>query len=209
VERTLRVRRRRSTTDDGRPPAVWELTREQALVRHRRRREVTVVHQSLGSVHLPDGRVAVSDPSDPVAEPAATVAPGRYPVSLRVVRHRSGDERVAAAVMRFVDAEPATFEAAAWVATDSAMAAIGAPAALAALAAGEQPDALGEALEATYRHTWQWASQPIGDHGDVALFSTGMGDGSYRLWIGRLSVGDPACLLLDCGLLDESWRVVA
>jgi len=167
------------------------------------------VHQSLGSVHLPDGRVAVSDPSDPVAEPAATVAPGRYPVSLRVVRHRSGDERVAAAVMRFVDAEPATFEAAAWVATDSAMAAIGAPAALAALAVGEQPDALGEALEATYRHTWQWASQPIGDHGDVALFSTGMGDGSYRLWIGRLSVGDPACLLLDCGLLDESWRVVA
>jgi hypothetical protein len=195
------VFRRAGKADDGRPPAVWELTREEAVVRHRRRGDLTVIHQSLGIVHLPDGRVTVGDPSDPPAEPAATVAPGRYPVSLRVVRYGSGDERVAAALMPFVDDEPATFEAAAWVATDSAMGAIGAPAALAALAAGDQPDALGDQLEATYRDTWQWASQPVGDHGDVALFSTGMGDGSYRLWVGRMGDGSPACLLLDCGLL--------
>jgi Protein of unknown function (DUF4241) len=195
------VIRRARTADDGRPPPVWELTREEVVVRHRRRGDLTVVHHSLGTVHLPDGRVTVGDPSDPPVEPVARVAAGRYPVSLRVVRAGRGDERVAAALMRFVDDEPATFEAAAWVATDSAMAAIGAPAALAVLAAGDQPDALGEQLEATYRDTWQWASQPVGDHGDVALFSTGMGDGSYRLWIGRTREGTPACLLLDCGLL--------
>ena len=65
----------------------------------------------LGMLDLPSGRLVAADPLGNDAVPfAQTVAPGRYPVILHVVRDAEGEEIVAFAEVRLNDAQPARYE---------------------------------------------------------------------------------------------------
>lgn len=182
--------------------------------------DVRFYRQPLGELYLPSGRLAACDPfaDAQVAPFARTVPPGRYPVDLAVARFAGGDERVAAARVRFGDGEPARWEPAATggrrgddggYGVDSARGCLASAEALAAHAArmgdGDAHAAgLGEAMERSYRHTREWANVVLDEASglNLVVFSTGMGDGYYRSFWGLDPAGRPACLVTDFGIVD-------
>ena len=69
-----------------------------------------------------------------------------------------------------------------------------------------------KALEESYRHTYSVAN--LAWHGTAYIaFSTGMGDGTYPVYVGSSSTGSPVTVVVDCetsfvrlGLADELAR---
>ena len=60
------------------------------------------------------------------------------------------------------------------------------------------------AMEPNYIHTRDWANFLIGSSGlNVAVFSSGVGDGLYESLWGLDANDEPACLVTDFGLLPE------
>jgi len=54
-----------------------------------------------------------------------------------------------------------------------------------------------EALEQNYKHTWDWLVTRFHDKVDIAMFTTGFGDGMYPSFWGLNENGEPACLVTD------------
>ena len=169
---------------------------------------ITVIHQELGELELPEGRVVACDPHDPGVPLARRVPPRRCPVQLRVADLGGRDQRTAAVLLRVDDAPPVRWEPDGHgLSVDSATGCLAGPRALAALhapdARGTQPlDRLVEALGETERSTWCWANHTVGPGGNVVAFSTGYGDGSYPVFWGLAADGGPVCLLVDLRVLD-------
>ena len=178
--------------------------------------------QPLGELYLPSGRVAACDPFvDPEVVPFARVVPsGRYPVDLAVARFDGdGDERVAAARVRFGVGEPARWEPALIAGgagdadgygVDSARGCLASAEALAVHAArlaegDEHAERIGEAMARSYRHTREWANVVLDEESglNLVVFSTGLGDGFYASFWGLDIAGRPACLVTDFGILDD------
>ncbi|EJL39650.1 hypothetical protein BAG01nite_05760 [Brevibacillus agri] len=70
----------------------------------------------------------------------------------------------------------------------------------------EQDEAFSEALMAemdqTYKHTRSWLVKDMGDGCNIAMFSSGWGDGSYASYIGYDADGQIVRLLTDFYLVD-------
>ena len=170
-------------------------------------RAVTVIHQELGELALPDGRVVVCDPHDPGIALARRLTAGRYRVQLRVADLGGRDQRAAAVVLTAGDGPPVRWEPAAEhrLSVDSATGCLAGPAALAALHApggADAVDGLVEALAHTQRATWCWANHEVATDGNLVAFSSGYGDGAYPVFWGLRADGEPACLLVDLRVLD-------
>ncbi|WP_426052764.1 DUF4241 domain-containing protein [Bacillus sp. DC4300-2b2] len=54
-----------------------------------------------------------------------------------------------------------------------------------------------EALEQNYKHTWGWLVTHFHDKVDIAIFTTGFGDGIYPSFWGLDQKRKPACLVTD------------
>jgi hypothetical protein len=187
------------------PSRLFALTAEPGSVLPH---SITVIHQELGELELPDGCVVVCDPHDPGVPLARRFPPRRYPAQLRVADLGGRDQRTAAVLLRASDDPPVRWEpAGAELSVDSATGCLAGPQALAALHApdahGAQPfDRLVEALGETGRPTWCWANHAVAFAGNVIAFTTGYGDGSYPVFWGLAADGGPVCLLVDLRVLD-------
>jgi hypothetical protein len=181
---------------------------------------------------LPTGEIVTVDPFLVDGAPLdRKVAPGTYPVTLSVATFPDdkghADQRVASAMVRFRDGEPARWEVAGF--SGGAPQKRGEPGYPVDALTGSFMDAATQAmikaepthwptpsfkalekqlLTDNYRHAWGWASyQPAGAAaGNCVAFSSGWGDGIYSSYWGLDEHGEPLCLLTDFETLtDEDW----
>jgi len=180
---------------------------------------------NLGSIELPTGRIVACDPLVCPETDAFTraVPAGRYPLSLSIGVQSNGDERIAAAMIRFAPAQVATWELALLPGQElSDLAegeyfAYGVDAGLGCFMDVEAqelllrkldelgPDAnyfddvLDEELARTYVHTRNWTlHRPLASESvNIAIFSSGWGDGVYSSWFGLDEHGAPAVLVTE------------
>jgi hypothetical protein len=181
----------------------------------------TLRRHDAGSLLLPTGRIVACDPSVISGEEEAfvrTVPPGSYPVAL-VIASDAAPARVAAAIIRFGDAAPVSWERARTAEDeDLAMTGYGVDSATgcfldsSALAivstdlepSGEWERLIDEALEASPDDDWFSADIPVSQSPptNAIVFSSGLGDGLYASWFGLDAAGNAACLLTDFEVVD-------
>jgi hypothetical protein len=177
--------------------------------------------RELAPLSLPTGRIVAAD----VVEGAQTqpylrpVNPGTYPVFVSIAHFSTdSDQRVAAAMIRFSDALPQTFELArldgaqdASFSVDSALGCYLDESALRFLEAmsDQQDQALVAELDRQFAEhqtdTWSWTNLALDpEQGlNVIAFSTGWGDEDYFSYFGFAEPGGPpVCLVTDFRLLD-------
>lgn len=159
-----------------------------------------------GRLLLPDGKLAVSDAfinDYPLV--VAGLPTGDHVVELLVAESAS-DARVAAARVRVAGELPASWRRVGYFAVDSGTGAFFNPL---PASTPDSPsitdfnDTLLKALEESYRHTYSVAN--LAWHGTAYIaFSTGMGDGTYPVYVGSSSTGSPVTVVVDCEILP--WR---
>lgn len=167
----------------------------------------------MGSLELPTGRIVACDPllgADDLTL-GRTVPPGAYPVGVSDITLPDGDERIAAAWLRFGATTPVRWEPATWstrpkaknpaYAVDSGMGAFYSAEASTALASALDSgfdDQVYAALESGGTDT---ALLPVPgvDGLNVAIFSTG--DGIYGSYWGFDAAGEVTCLITDFDVL--------
>lgn len=184
--------------------------------------ELTIEHREIGSLRLPSGRVVAADAIVEAALPpfARRVVPGRYPVRLAIAHIGAArDQRVALAWVAFAQAPVARWEPArlegrpasedpaegSAYGVDSGTGSFLSPEAAApftALVLNGFDERVSAPMEATYADTRNWAVVEVGEGLDVALFSSGYGDGAYASYWGLDEAGAPVLLVTDFGLLD-------
>lgn len=221
-EETGRFRALWSAPEGARPIALEALFIPGARIRngHGEVFEVSAL-RPVGRLRLATGRVVSADPAtvelegDLATEPyTVTVPPGVYPVETSVVRTAGRDrETVAAARLRISDATTATWELALrpgqdprllgaseyyGFTVDSGTGAFLDAASTTALAAYQDADDA-EQAEATI---------PTGQEADLLTYTSGRGDGSYPVWIGRDAAGEVTCFIADMRLLGRGVEVL-
>lgn len=176
--------------------------------------------RTVGRLRSATGRIVAADPvtvdleGDQAAKPyTVTLAPGEYPVETALIRSAGREvDVVAAARLRVSEAPVATWELALrpgqderllgaseffGFVVDSGTAAFMDASAIEALAAYQDADDA-DAAEATIP----------GDGGaELLTFSSGKGDGSYPVWVGRDAAGAVVCLVADMRLLGRGVEV--
>jgi hypothetical protein len=185
---------------------------------------------SVGTIELPTGRIVACDPlvCPETTAFTRTVPAGRYDVSLAISVEANGDERTAAALIRFGDAKVVRWELALLpgqelsALRDGEYFAYGVDAGLGCfmdVAAQELllaeldrlgvdvnyfDDVLDDELEKTYKHTRNWTlHRPVAESSlGIAIFSTGWGDGCYASWFGLDAHGTPMVLVTDLQVAD-------
>ncbi len=178
-----------------------------------------------GSLLLPTGRIVACDPSVISGEEEAfvrMVPPGSYPVSL-VLATDTKQARVAAAIVRFSDSSPVSWERARTVedddlemtgyGVDSATGCFLDSSALAIVATeleptGQWEQLIEEALKVAPSDDWFSANIPVSQSPptNAIAFSSGFGDGLYASWFGLDAAGNVVCLLTDFEVLDTEVR---
>jgi hypothetical protein len=188
--------------------------------------EVTLRGRALCDLLVPTGRVVACDPfTSPDAEPFAREVPaGAYPVTLSVAHFDDGDERVAAAMVRFAGREAVTWEMALTAEDDPAELGEGEifgygvdsgsgcfmdEAAAESLTDRMERDEryveeMAAEMDKTYVDTWSWASLAPGetDPSNVVAFSSGVGDGRYASYFGLDAEGNVVSLVTDFSLFE-------
>jgi hypothetical protein len=187
--------------------------------------------KNLGDLVVPTGRLVACDPLVyPDSEPfTREVPPGRYPLLLSIARLDNDDERVAFAMLKLSDAPVVRYEPALVTGQDVALLRSGEYfgygvdtgigcfmdaetqslllAAMDALGAdGNYYDVIAGEMNKTYQDTRQWVlHRPVSDDvRNVALFSSGYGDGSYSSWFGLDANGNAVTLVTDFLVADIS-----
>lgn len=173
---------------------------------------VTVRVREIGRLVVPTGRIVVADPftmdfADPPAPLSRTGPTGVFPIELAVARFEHGDERVACARVRFAEApavrwEPAGFERdgqVGWYGVDS-----GTGCFFDEAARGVVDDATAAEWSAAHESrrvdTWAWHVADVGA-ANVAMFSSGWGDGLYCTYWGLAADGAVVELVTDFEVL--------
>jgi hypothetical protein len=188
--------------------------------------EVTLRSRPLCDLLLPTGRVVACDPfTSPDAEPfAREVPPGSYPVTLSVAHFDDGDQRVAAAMVRFAGREAVRWEMALAPEDDPAelgegeifgygvdsgsgcfMDEAAAESLLDRVESDERYfDEMAAEMEKAYVDTWSWASLVPGETepSNVVAFSSGVGDGRYASYFGLDEGGHVVSLVTDFSLFE-------
>jgi hypothetical protein len=185
--------------------------------------EILIERREIGRLRLPSGRIVAADAMVEPTLPAfdRAVEPGEYPVHLAIAHFRKGgDQRIAAAWLVFgsnaiarwvptrLDAtarrQPKPGEPAAY-GVDSGTGSFLSPEAAASMTAqlsDEFAERVAEQMHATYVHTREWAMVELPGQLNLALFSSGLGDGAYASFWGLDADDKPVVLLTDFGLLD-------
>jgi len=180
----------------------------------------------VGELEVPTGRIVACDPLVfPESSPfRRTVAPGRHRVEIAIARVSADDERCAAARLVARDAAVTRWEPA--MTEDDDRAPGGLP--------GYGVDAgLGCFMDAACRDTFLAAQDNVEDNyyddvlareldrkrftvdwtlhvpdatkpDNVAIFSSGWGDGVYATYVGLDAGGEVVCLLTDFGIIESS-----
>ena len=194
----------------GTSPADWD-------------REILIERREVGRLRLPSGRLVAADAMVEPALPAfdRVVEPGEYPVHLAIAHFRKGgDQRIAAAwvvlssnpIARWVPTgldstarrQPKPGEPSAY-GVDSGTGSFLSPEAAAVMAgqlSDEFAERAAEQMHASYVHTREWAMVELPGQLNLALFSSGLGDGAYPSYWGLDAGEKPVILLTDFGLLD-------
>lgn len=185
----------------------------------------TLRRQEAGSLLLPTGRIVACDPSVISGEEEAfvrTVASGSYPVSL-ILATDTEQARVAAAIVRFSDAAPVSWERARTVedddlemtgyGVDSATGCFLDSSALAIVATeleptGQWEQLVEEAMEIAPNDDWFSANIPVSQSPptNAIAFSSGFGDGLYASWFGLDTSGTVVCLLTDFEVVESEAK---
>jgi Protein of unknown function (DUF4241) len=176
-----------------------------------------IEHREIGRLNLPSGRVIAADALvEPTLPPfARSVPPGQYPVRIAIAHlNQDKDQRIAAAWLAFGVAPVAVWEAAdleggpaSAYGVDSGTGSFLSQEAAAVFAerlSGPYADSVMEQMESNYVDTRNWAmvELPGTDGLNLALFSSGFGDGAYASYWGMAETGEAVALLTDFGLLD-------
>ena len=169
--------------------------------------------ERIGTITLPDGRLSAGDPSQDLfgtgspSELMPHVEPGVFAVDVSFAERR-GDRRIAAVLLEFSAKEVTSWENVFLaddgsslrlgheIAVDSAFAYVGAFSAARSIATSGT-SLMEIATRGQRGRTFEWGEVPVGDAGNLYYFSTGMGDGSYPLLIGRDAGTIPVVLILD------------
>ncbi len=178
-----------------------------------------------GDLKVTSGRVVACDPLvSPDVEPFDRRVPaGAFPVLLSVAHFEDGDRRVAGAMLRFAERPAASWEMA--LRSGEEMSALdegevfGYPVdsdtgcfmdaetarlVLSNVDEEDFADALVGEMDKTYEDTWSWANVEVdaaAGH-NVAVFSTGVGDGLYASYFGLDEAGEVVCLVTDFSLFE-------
>ncbi|HEY0171815.1 MAG TPA: DUF4241 domain-containing protein [Pyrinomonadaceae bacterium] len=178
-----------------------------------------------GDLTVTSGRVVACDPLvSPDVEPFDRRVPaGTFPVILSVAHFEDEDRRVAAAMLRFAERAPASWELALRpgeelsaltegevfgypVDSDTGCFMDAEAARLLLSGADEQAfaDAIIVEMDETYEDTWSWANVELdaGAGHNVVAFSTGVGDGLYASYFGLDEGGRVVCLVTDFSLFE-------
>jgi len=182
---------------------------------------------NMGSLHIETGKIVAADIVNMHDMPAFTqqFPKGRFPVILSVARFPHGDERIAFSqvllspdsIVRWEyalrkDQPPASIFSDTFY-SYGVDAGIGlfmdekANQAFTSLS-GDDPKAFDKyimkPLNDQHHVTWEYALQDF-NGGNMAIFSTGFGDGHYATYIGFNNAGEPCRLLTDFGIVDW-WK---
>lgn len=168
---------------------------------------------SIAPLLLPSASLLVADPqflgdARPLSLP---LTPGEYPLILTLARYADGDERIASARLQITAHRPRQFAAATphMIGIDSGAACfVDASAARRLVGLGEAAmektwAALSRSLDRNYADTRSWGQATIDSRSGANLvaFSSGFGAGGYGIYVGQSPQGQPACIVIDFGLL--------
>ncbi|WP_189318745.1 DUF4241 domain-containing protein [Bacillus pumilus] len=186
--------------------------------------------KQLGHIEITSGHIVACDPFVSEGDQSFTrkVTLGKYPILLIVKRVQSGDERVAYAMIKFTNEQATEWELATRAGQElnqlkedeffgygvnTGMGCFMDAEAARYLQAYEDKrykedndfylyEEFAEALEQNYKHTWDWLVTRFHDKVDIAMFTTGFGDGMYPSFWGLDQNGEPACLVTDFLIMD-------
>lgn len=169
--------------------------------------------EQIGTMTLPDGRLSAGDPSQNLfgngLPPMLTLQaePGAYPLEVSFAEKR-GDRRIAAVLLNLSTSDLVSWEKVSLsdngsspafgyeIAVDSAHAYLAAFTA-ARLIASSGASLVDIATRGQRGESFDWGEVPTPNAGNLFFFSTGMGDGSYPLFLGRDGAGLPVVLIVD------------
>lgn len=178
----------------------------------------------IGKLAVPSGRIVACDPflCDRIEAFGRRVPVGKFPVQLAVARFSDGDERVAFTRILFADRPAVRWEMALRpgqtlqdlkpgyihgygvdTGTGAFMDAATQAPYLAATAGEAATMRLVDALNDAPVGTRAWLLRPFG-HANVAMFSSGLGDGFYASYFGLDEAGRVVALVTDFGVVE--WR---
>lgn len=163
--------------------------------------------KQLGYIEITSGHIVACDPFVSEGDQSFTrkVTLGKYPIILVVKRLESRDERVAYAMIKFTNEQAIEWELATKAGqklkhlkedeffgygVNTGMGCFMDAEAALYLQAYEDKrynedndfylyEEFAEALEQNYKHTWDWLVTSFHDKVDIAMFTTGFGDGMY------------------------------
>lgn len=188
--------------------------------------EVTLRARPLCELVVATGEIVACDPftSPDAAAFARQVPAGSYPVVLSVAHFDDGDQRVAAAMIRFGERAPVSWEMALVEGDDPSQLEEGEifgyavesgngcfmdeAAARALLERMERDEDFFESMlnemDKTYVDTWSWAAfRPDAElPANVVAFSAGVSDDSYASYFGLDESGNVVCLVTDFSLFE-------
>ena len=168
----------------------------------------------LGDIALPSGRVVVGEYLFDQEPLDLTVAPGRYPVYATLARYQEQPfDNVSFATLELSDAPTVRWEDAGNIAVDGGTT---------TLVSVEGRDLMRDAFDANQEawfdesdvvfesvaaHDWLGTTYALAPELDLAMVSSGIGDGGYPVWIGRDATGAPTQVVVDFYLLHLDWPV--
>lgn len=182
-----------------------------------------LTRKDLGLLYLPTGKIVANDPClcFELDEFTVAVRPGCYPVSVFVARSPYGDKRVALAQLAFTDNKAARWEMALVKEQriedigDENYYGYGVDSGTGGFMDKQTADKISERgldiyellkdqFDGTYVHTYNYAIGNIdgGTDNNIAVFSSGWGDGCYPSYFGFDESGEPCALVTDFLVLD-------
>ena len=168
----------------------------------------------LGDIALPSGRVVVGEYLLEQGELDLAVAPGRYPVYATLARYQDQAlDGVSYATLVLSDAPTVRWEDAGTIAVDGGTTTIISPEGRDLMRDGfdrdqdawtDENDVI---FESVIAHDWLGTTHALTPELDLAMVSSGIGDGGYPVWIGRDAIGAPTQVVVDFYLLHLDWPV--
>ncbi len=168
----------------------------------------------LGDITLPSGRVVVGEYLFEQEPLDLAVAPGRYPVYATLARYQEQPfDSVSYATLELSDAPTVRWEDAGVIAVDGGTT---------TFVSVEGRDLMRDAFdqdqdawmdenevifESVIAHDWLGTTYALTPELDLAIVSSGIGDGGYPVWIGRDATGAPTQVVVDFYLLHLDWPV--
>ena len=162
-----------------------------------------------GLLTLPTGRVVAPGLTGDEVPLTDVAAPGAYPIFATVAGEPGSPfGRVAFASLVVSDAPTVEWKARSTVGVDGGTSGF-TSAEVSELLAGMDPDAQEDVIDVAFNsltaHDNMITAIPIGDDLDMAIFSTGYGDGGYGVYVGLDADGKPTRYVMDFAIVHLGW----